>query len=216
MSKPLEEKTISYLESHNVMTLATNGPEGLWAAAVFYASYGFELYFLSAPTTRHSRNIAANPHVAVTIQEDYKDWLAIRGVQLEGECRQLDGESRSTAIERYEAKFPIIGPDAPSQIARSGASRRGSTLMLKRLIVGMSGASGVIYGIRMMEVLQEVQDVETHLVMSPAAKRTIVLETDRQVSAVEALADKVHNFGDIAAPLPDPIRRRGWWLFPVP
>jgi 4-hydroxy-3-polyprenylbenzoate decarboxylase len=73
--------------------------------------------------------------------------------------------------------------------------------MLKRLIVGMSGASGVIYGIRMMEVLQEVQDVETHLVMSPAAKRTIVLETDRQVSAVEALADKVHNFGDIAAPL---------------
>jgi uncharacterized protein YhbP (UPF0306 family) len=119
MSKPLEEKTLSYLESHNVMTLATNGPEGLWAAAVFYASYGFELYFLSAPTTRHSRNIAANPHVAVTIQEDYKDWLAIRGVQLEGECRQLDGESRSTAIERYEAKFPIIGPDAPSQIAQA-------------------------------------------------------------------------------------------------
>jgi 4-hydroxy-3-polyprenylbenzoate decarboxylase len=71
----------------------------------------------------------------------------------------------------------------------------------KRLIVGISGASGVIYGIRMMEVLLGVQDVETHLVMSPAAKRTIVLETDRQVSAVEALADKVHNFGDIAAPL---------------
>jgi 4-hydroxy-3-polyprenylbenzoate decarboxylase len=65
----------------------------------------------------------------------------------------------------------------------------------------MSGASGVVYGIRMLEVLQTVEGVETHLLMSPAAKRTIALETDLQASAVEALADKVHNFGDIAASL---------------
>ncbi len=72
---------------------------------------------------------------------------------------------------------------------------------MKRLIIGMSGASGVIYGVRMLEVLREVEGVETHLVMSPAAKKTIVLETDLAVSEVEALAGEVHGFGDIAASL---------------
>ena len=70
---------------------------------------------------------------------------------------------------------------------------------LKRLVVGMSGASGAIYGIRMLEALRVDNDVETHLVMSSAAKRTILLETDFTVDQVEALADQVHNFKDIAA-----------------
>jgi len=72
---------------------------------------------------------------------------------------------------------------------------------LKRLIIGISGASGVIHGVRMLEVLREVEGVETHLVMSPAAKKTIVLETDLGVSDVEALASEVHSFGDISASL---------------
>ncbi|MCQ3975595.1 MAG: 3-octaprenyl-4-hydroxybenzoate carboxy-lyase [Anaerolineae bacterium] len=70
---------------------------------------------------------------------------------------------------------------------------------MKRLIVGISGASGVIYGIRLLEVLRGVEEIETHLVMSNAAKRTILLETDYAVDQVEALANKVHSFGDIAA-----------------
>ena len=70
---------------------------------------------------------------------------------------------------------------------------------MKRLIVGFSGASGVIYGIRLLEVLREVADVETHLVISNAARRTILLETDYTVAQTEALADKVHRFNDIAA-----------------
>lgn len=70
---------------------------------------------------------------------------------------------------------------------------------MKRLIIGISGASGVIYGIRLLEVLREVADVETHLVMSSAAKRTILLETDYQIADVEALADKLYGFNDIAA-----------------
>ena len=72
---------------------------------------------------------------------------------------------------------------------------------MKRLIIGISGASGVVYGVRMLEVLQEVEGVETHLVMTPAAKKTIVLETDLGVSNVEALANEVHGFGDISASL---------------
>ncbi|MEZ4512931.1 MAG: UbiX family flavin prenyltransferase [Chloroflexota bacterium] len=70
---------------------------------------------------------------------------------------------------------------------------------MKRLIIGISGASGVIYGIRLLEILQGVADVETHLVMSSAAKRTILLETDYQISQVEALADQLYSFNDIAA-----------------
>lgn len=68
-----------------------------------------------------------------------------------------------------------------------------------RLIVGMSGASGQIYGIRLLQILRDVPHVETHLVMSPAARQTIQLETDWDPADVEALADQTYRFGDIAA-----------------
>ena len=70
---------------------------------------------------------------------------------------------------------------------------------MKRLIVGISGASGAIYGVRLLEILRGVAGVETHLVLSPAGRRTIVLETDFSVEAVEGLADRVYKSGDIAA-----------------
>lgn len=69
----------------------------------------------------------------------------------------------------------------------------------KRLIVGISGASGAIYGIRLLDVLRGVPDFETHLVMSSAAKRTIPLETDFTAAAVASLADRVYHPRDIAA-----------------
>ena len=56
-----------------------------------------------------------------------------------------------------------------------------------------------MYGIRLLEVLGDLPEVETHLVMSNAAKQTIVLETDYQVSDVEAMADVTYRFNDIAA-----------------
>jgi 4-hydroxy-3-polyprenylbenzoate decarboxylase len=70
---------------------------------------------------------------------------------------------------------------------------------MRRLIVGISGASGVIYGIRTLEVLRAVPDIETHLVLTAAAKRTVVEETAWSVDAVEALADVVHSHRDIGA-----------------
>ena len=72
---------------------------------------------------------------------------------------------------------------------------------MKKLIVGISGASGVIYGIRLLEILRDVPDVETHLVMSTAANITIGLETDYTPEQVLGLADKVYRFQDIAAAL---------------
>lgn len=70
---------------------------------------------------------------------------------------------------------------------------------MRRIIIGLSGASGAIYGIRALQALNGVADVETHLVMSPAAKRTIVEETDWKVSDVVSLADVVHDHRDIGA-----------------
>ena len=68
-----------------------------------------------------------------------------------------------------------------------------------RLIVGISGASGVIYGIRMLEVLKDQPEVETHLVISNGGKLNIALETDWDVKHVEALADEVHSDQNLAA-----------------
>ncbi|EPJ0594662.1 UbiX family flavin prenyltransferase [Enterobacter roggenkampii] len=70
---------------------------------------------------------------------------------------------------------------------------------MKRLIVGLSGASGAIYGVRLLQVLRNVANVETHLVMSQAARQTLSLETDLSLRDVQALADVVHDARDIAA-----------------
>jgi 4-hydroxy-3-polyprenylbenzoate decarboxylase len=72
-------------------------------------------------------------------------------------------------------------------------------LTMKRLIIGISGASGAIYGIRLLQVLKQGGEIETHLVISAAAKATIAQETDWKISDVEKLASVAHNPGDIGA-----------------
>ena len=68
-----------------------------------------------------------------------------------------------------------------------------------RIVVGMSGSTGAIYGIRLLEVLAGLKDMEIHLVISNPAKETIVMETDYTVKQVEAMAHKVHGINNIAA-----------------
>jgi len=70
---------------------------------------------------------------------------------------------------------------------------------MKRLVVGITGASGVILGIRLLEVVRQAQLAETHLVISSAAKATIAQETAWKVGAVEALADVRYDSRDIGA-----------------
>jgi len=69
---------------------------------------------------------------------------------------------------------------------------------MKRLTVGISGATGVIYGIRLLEILSK-SDVETHLVLSEAAQKTILMETDWQVEQVKALARVTYDVNDVGA-----------------
>ncbi len=68
-----------------------------------------------------------------------------------------------------------------------------------RLIVGISGASGAILGIRLLEALRQDDSIETHLILTDAAKITIAQETDWKISDVEALASEVHKAGNIGA-----------------
>ncbi|MGP1946891.1 MAG: UbiX family flavin prenyltransferase [Arsenophonus sp. NC-PG7-MAG3] len=70
---------------------------------------------------------------------------------------------------------------------------------MQRIIIGLTGASGAIYGIRLLEVLRSVVDVETHLIVSSAAKQTIALETVYRLRNVQAMADVVYEDKDIAA-----------------
>jgi len=70
---------------------------------------------------------------------------------------------------------------------------------MQRLIIGISGSSGIIYGIRLLEILKNNDDIETHLVLSSAGKMNITIETDYSLKEVEALADVVHKTQDVAA-----------------
>lgn len=68
-----------------------------------------------------------------------------------------------------------------------------------RIIVGMSGATGQIYGIRLLEILRGFKKVETHLVLSNWARKTIEIETDYKAADVESMADCCYNINDLGA-----------------
>ncbi|MFZ4857544.1 MAG: pyridoxamine 5'-phosphate oxidase family protein [Desulfuromonadaceae bacterium] len=119
-------KAQRYLQKHNVATLATSDGRYPWAAAIFYVSDDHILYFLSSPTSRHALNLALNPQVAVTIQEDYSDWLEIKGVQIEGVASEIFGSEEQRARTLYGQKFPVIGmvAQAPAAIVKALAKVR--------------------------------------------------------------------------------------------
>jgi flavin prenyltransferase len=72
---------------------------------------------------------------------------------------------------------------------------------VKRIVIAISGASGVIYGIRMLQVLRDKSDLETHLIVSTAAKQTIAAETEWTLKDVAALAHAVYDVHDVGAAL---------------
>lgn len=109
MAEILPQQVVDYLAGHHVMTLATQGPDGPWAAAVFFAHEGESLYFLSSPNSRHCRNLAQDSRCAATIHEDYADWREIKGIQVDGRVSELHGDQERRARQIYADKFPLIG-----------------------------------------------------------------------------------------------------------
>ncbi len=135
MINELNERVQNYLRDHQVATLATHSGEDLWAAAVFYVNAGYTLYFLSSPTSRHCLNLAQRARVAVTIQEDYTDWLEIKGVQIEGVVSELSGKEEEKARRLYSQKFPVVGKlaQAPAAIVKALAKVRWYKVVPQRL-----------------------------------------------------------------------------------
>ncbi|MBT1076515.1 pyridoxamine 5'-phosphate oxidase family protein [Geobacter grbiciae] len=135
MSDALGMRVQRYLRDHNVATVATSGSDGPWAAAVFYVSDGYTLYFLSSPTSRHCLDLAQTARVAVTIQEDYSDWLEIKGVQIEGVAGEISGAEEEKARKLYGRKFPLVGllAQAPAAIVKAMAKVRWYKVVPHRL-----------------------------------------------------------------------------------
>ena len=105
----LRQSLLAYLQTHNVMTIASCDQNIPWAAAVFYASDEFDLYFFSNPKSRNGVNMAANTLVSAAIHEDYRDWRAIRGIQLEGRAERLRSlKLQARFWEVYLKKFPFV------------------------------------------------------------------------------------------------------------
>ena len=71
----------------------------------------------------------------------------------------------------------------------------------KRIIVGISGASGALYGVEALKLLRAMPEVESHLIISEGARRTMALELDEPFETVLSLADVVHDNADLAAPV---------------
>lgn len=135
MDAALRQRVLEYLRARSVMTLSTCSFDRPWAAAVFFASDGFTLYFLSSPTSRHCDHLARNGRAAAAIHEDLSDWRRIKGVQLEGVAREVTGEERAQAQRLYGEKFPLVGSlsRAPAAIIAAMAKVRWYKLVPERL-----------------------------------------------------------------------------------
>ena len=105
----LRRDVLAYLQQHHTLSLATQGPGGVWASTVFYVHLASYLYFLSSPDTRHALNLSANPRAAGTIGDDASDWSAVRGIQLDGNVsRVVDDEERLRALRIFQLRYPFV------------------------------------------------------------------------------------------------------------
>ena len=109
-----------FLAAHDTLTLATTGPDGPAAAALFYAPLreGLLLLFVSDPTSRHARHLAADPRCAATVHADGQAWRGIRGAQLRGSAAPAPRRD----WPRYLARFPMAAT-VPELAAALGRTR---------------------------------------------------------------------------------------------
>ena len=111
----------NFLAAHSTLTLATVDSEGRpMAASLFYVSDGvLNVYWVSGPQSRHSRNLATNPRAAVTVHGSYWSWTQIAGVQLEGTVAVVPaGAAWQEVWDRYLAKFPFVS-EFQAEVSRS-------------------------------------------------------------------------------------------------
>jgi uncharacterized protein YhbP (UPF0306 family) len=120
----LRERVLAYLDDHTVLSLATSGPAGLWAAPIMYVNEGTTFYFTSVASTRHGVNMEATHRVVGTINDECREWIDMKGLQIEGTVERVtDVGERRRAIAAYLRRFPFgaglwNGETNPDVIAR--------------------------------------------------------------------------------------------------
>jgi uncharacterized protein YhbP (UPF0306 family) len=112
----IKRSIAGYLKEHNLLTLATvtadNKP---LAHTVEYVSDDTTVYFATSKSTRKISDILKNSHVAYTVDEDYKNWLTIKGVQMEGTAQVLSKkEEIEHAAAIYMSKYPFVAQFPPN------------------------------------------------------------------------------------------------------
>ncbi len=119
----LRDEALTVIDEARVMTLATTGPAGPWAAPVFYVPEGFELTFLSSPRSRHASDLATDPRCGVALFPEPGGWAEIRGVQMAGKVERLEGGARRAALARYVRRFPFVDPSSAPAVIRAALQR---------------------------------------------------------------------------------------------
>ncbi|HVA41777.1 MAG TPA: pyridoxamine 5'-phosphate oxidase family protein [Candidatus Binataceae bacterium] len=113
----------AFLALHHTITLSTVADNGdAHAASLLYAPEGLAIFWTSDADTRHSRHIAARPKVAATIAPDYRDFRAIRGLQIEGEACRLEVEDAARAL--LIARYSFLAQLASAPVALLAAWRK--------------------------------------------------------------------------------------------
>jgi len=113
----------SFLDTHHVMGLATVAADGsAHAASLFYARDGLALVWTSAPSARHSQHLDAGDRVTATVAPDVDDFRAVRGLQIAGRARRLQGRDEADHASRLlRARYPFLDQFASLPLALATA-----------------------------------------------------------------------------------------------
>jgi nitroimidazol reductase NimA-like FMN-containing flavoprotein (pyridoxamine 5'-phosphate oxidase superfamily) len=110
MSEEIKRRIGSYLAVHEVIRLATVASDGKpTVASLPYVNEGATIYFPTGRTTQKAVNIAGNPKVAYTCDEDYEDWWRIQGIQMQGTASVVSEEELPRIMDMMIKKFPQLG-----------------------------------------------------------------------------------------------------------
>ena len=105
----LRKRTLNLLSEQATMTIATSGESSPWAAPVYYANIGYDIYFFSNPTSRHILESQSSQQAAAAIFAESRKCREIRGVQMSGTIQPLStGLEAAKAVGAYEKKFSFI------------------------------------------------------------------------------------------------------------
>jgi len=116
MKEEIKERVIDYMKKHNICTLATIREDGFpQANTVEYVNDEITIYFATDPKSQKIKNIKFSEKVSLAIEEDYPDWMKIKGVQLGGTAEILTRKEEIAGAQKlYLDKFPFVKDFPPS------------------------------------------------------------------------------------------------------